>query len=73
MQFEQKESTQQIADYKAQSSNNRAGTKDLKGNEQQVLLSGVSEDHSRSSINLFIPPRRWQRERVAGCFRSWCG
>ena len=33
MQFEQKESTQQIADYKDQLSN-RARTKDSKGNEQ---------------------------------------
>ena len=34
MQFEQKESTQQIADFKAQLSNNRARTKDSKGYEQ---------------------------------------
>ena len=38
MQSEQKGSTQQIADYKDQLSNNRARTKDSKGNEQQVLV-----------------------------------
>ena len=58
-QFEQKESTQQIADYKDmtedykdQLSNNRAPTKDSKGKRAASLGSGVSEEHSRSSINL---------------------
>ena len=62
----QKESTQQIADFKDQLSNNRARTKDSKGYEQQVLVSGVSEDHSRSSINLFMTSRRWQNESCKG-------
>ena len=34
--------------------------------------SGVSEEHSRSSMKIFMTSRRWQREReVAGCFRFW--
>ena len=37
MQFEQKDSTQQIANFKDQLSN-RARTKDSKGNEKQVLV-----------------------------------
>ena len=35
------------------------------------LASGVSEEHSRSSMNLFMTSRQWQRERVAGCLRFW--
>ena len=58
-QFEQKESTQQIADhrdmtedYKDHLSNSRVRTKDTMGKRAISLGSGVSEEHSRSSINL---------------------
>ena len=62
MQFEQKESIQQIADFKDWLSKNRARTKDSKGNEEQVLVQVFSEDHCRSSINLFMTSLRLQRE-----------
>ena len=52
-QFVQKESTQQIADFKGQSSNNRALTKDSKGNEQQVsVLASARITADRRSISL---------------------
>ena len=54
-----------IADFKDQLSNKRARTKDSEGKRAASLGSGVSEDHSRSSINLFMTSRRWQRELQA--------
>ena len=64
MQSEQKESTQQIGDYKDQLSISRARTKDPKGNEQQVLVqvsARITAD--RRSISLW--PRGGGRESCA--------
>ena len=57
--------TQQIADFKNQLFNSTR-TKGSKGNEQQVLVQGDCGDHSRSSINLFMTSRWWQRESCVG-------
>ena len=52
-QFEQEGSTQQIADYTDQLSNNRARAKDSKGNEQQVLVQvSARSTADRRSISL---------------------